>query len=107
MSVRPGLHRHDPTSHRSGTRASLRAGLSKAHLHDLRHTGNHFAALSGASTRELIGRMGRVSVDAALVYQHRTASRDQAIADAMDAMIEGWAGRDANGSGHVGGTATG
>ena len=44
------------------------------------------AAMSGASTRELMGRMGHVSVDAALVYQHATAARDRAIADALDAL---------------------
>jgi integrase len=70
-------------------RALTRAGLSVIHVHDLRHTGNHLAAISGASTRELMGRMGHVSVNAALVYQHRTASRDRAIADSLDAMVQG------------------
>jgi integrase len=46
-------------------RALAQAG---PHVHDLRHTGNHLAAISGASTRELMGRMGYVSVNAALVY---------------------------------------
>ena len=31
-------------------RALKKAGLSGVHVHDLRHTGNHFAATSGAST---------------------------------------------------------
>ena len=57
------------------------------HFHDLRHTGNHFAAASGASTRELMGRMGHASMRAALVYQHRTVERDRMIADALDAML--------------------
>ncbi len=52
------------------------------HFHDLRHTGNHFAALPGATTRELMGRMGHASMNTALIYQHRTASRDRAIANA-------------------------
>lgn len=59
------------------------AGLAGIHIHDLRHTGNHFAAMTGASTRELMGRMGHASMDAALIYQHRTADRDRAIADAL------------------------
>ena len=67
--------------------------------------------MSGASTRELMGRMGHVSVDAALVYQHRTASRDRVIADALDRMVNGWAATAAgpstssghgDRSGHVG-----
>jgi integrase len=65
------------------------AGLTGIHIHDLRHTGNHFAAMTGASTRELMGRMGHASLDAALIYQHRTADRDRAIADAIDVMLAG------------------
>jgi integrase len=68
-------------------KALAAAGLKDVHVHDLRHTGNHFAAMSGASTRELMGRMGHASVHAALVYQHATAIRDRAIADSLDAMI--------------------
>jgi len=45
------------------------------------------AAMTGASTRELMGRMGHASMDAALIYQHRTADRDRAIADAIDVML--------------------
>ena len=57
------------------------------HFHDLRHTGNHFAAASGASARELVGRMGHGSLRAALIYQHRTIERDRMIADALDSML--------------------
>lgn len=60
---------------------------TELHFHDLRHAGNHFAAASGASTRELMGRMGHASMRAALIYQHRTAERDRVIADALDEMI--------------------
>ncbi len=92
-------------------RAITAADLPGLHFHDLRHTGNHFATMSGASTRELMGRMGHVSVDAALVYQHRTASRDRAIADALDRMVSGWAATAAGpstSSGHeIGGPSTG
>jgi integrase len=89
------------------TRALAKAGITGIHVHDLRHTGNHLAAVSGASTRELMGRMGHVSVNAALVYQHRTASRDRAIADSLDAMVAALKAEGSDGSGHVGGTATG
>lgn len=59
------------------------AGLSGLHLHDLRHTGNTMAAATGASLRELMERMGHSSPRAALIYQHATRERDQAIAAAM------------------------
>ena len=58
------------------------------HFHDLRHSGNHLAASSGATTRELMGRLGHASMRAALIYQHRTMTRDRAIAEALDALIE-------------------
>jgi len=64
-----------------------RAGLRKFRFHDLRHTGNTLAASSGASTRELMHRMGHASMRAALIYQHVTSGRDREIAAAIDARI--------------------
>jgi integrase len=57
--------------------------LSGVHLHDLRHTGNTLAAATGASLRELMERMGHSSTRAAMIYQHTTRERDDAIAAAM------------------------
>ena len=52
--------------------AKAKANIDQAvHFHDLRHTDNHLAAASGASTRELMGRMGHSSMRVALIYQHR------------------------------------
>lgn len=59
------------------------------HLHDLRHTGNHLAAASGASTKELMTRMGHASMRAALIYQHATVDRDKAIAESLDRLMKG------------------
>jgi integrase len=64
------------------------AGLPEGfRFHDLRHTGNTLAASSGASTRELMHRMGHASMRAALIYQHVTSERDREIAAAIDARI--------------------
>lgn len=61
--------------------AIAEAGLPKGfRFHDLRHTGNHLAAAAGASTRELMYRMGHGSTRAALIYQHATSERDLEIA---------------------------
>ena len=69
--------------------AKAGAGIPESvHFHDLRHTGNHLAASSGASTRELMSRMGHASMRAAPIYQHATAERDRSIADAMDRLFE-------------------
>ena len=61
-------------------------GCPGLRFHDLRHTGNTLAA-PYASTRELMARMGHGSPRAALIYQHATADRDRAIADALDALL--------------------
>lgn len=63
------------------------------HLHDLRHTGNHLAAASGASTKELMTRMGHASMRAALIYQHATVDRDKAIAETLDRLMKGGSGK--------------
>jgi hypothetical protein len=54
-----------------------------------------------------MGRMGHVSVNAAMVYQHRTATRDRAIADSLDAMVHELKRGNPRNSGHIEGTATG
>ncbi len=56
-------------------------------FHDLRHTGNTLAAATGASTRDLMTRMGHASMVAALRYQHATADRDKAIAAALGDLM--------------------
>ena len=53
------------------------------HFHDLRHTGGTLAAATGASLKELMARLGHSSTRAALIYQHATRDRDQAIAMAL------------------------
>jgi len=64
-------------------------GLPTFRFHDLRHTGNTLAAATGASTKELMARMGHASMRAALIYQHATADRDQAIAAALSRLATG------------------
>lgn len=69
-------------------RARSKLGLADLHFHDLRHVANTLAAASGASTRELMHRMGHASSDAALRYQHATKDRDAAIAAALSELVE-------------------
>lgn len=65
------------------------AGLPHGfHFHDLRHTGNHLVAQSGASTRELMHRMGHSTMRAALIYQDATEARARALADRLNALVE-------------------
>lgn len=69
-------------------RALDSTGLDDVHFHDLRHTGNTLAATGGATTRELMHRMGHSSVRAALIYQHLVNGRDHEIADYVDGQIK-------------------
>jgi integrase len=68
-------------------RALADAGVQPVHFHDLRHTGNTLAAATGASTRELMVRMGHSNSRAALIYQHATSERDRLIADAINLQV--------------------
>jgi hypothetical protein len=63
-------------------------GVPGLHFHDLRHTGNTLAARTGASTRDLMARMGHDSAQAAMIYQHATSEADRAIAAALDAAVK-------------------
>ncbi len=58
------------------------------HFHDLRHTGNTFAASSGARLRDLMARMGHDSERAALIYQHESHGADRSITDAIDLHVQ-------------------
>ena len=61
-------------------------GCPHLRFHDLRHTGNTLAASTGASTRELMARLGHASPQAALRYQHATRERDRLIAEALSGL---------------------
>jgi len=68
-------------------RAADAVGLGPVRLNELRHTGATFAAAAGASTTELVRRLGHASPGAALVYQHANHDRDAEIARALEARI--------------------
>lgn len=61
-------------------------GRPDLRLHDLRHSGLTWAAATGATTAELMHRGGHTSNVAALRYQHATADRDRALAEALAEM---------------------
>ena len=68
------------------------AGLPPIHFHDLRHTGNQFAADEGANLRELMDRMGQSTIRAAMAYLHGS-DEQQAIADAPSSRAAAELGR--------------
>ena len=68
-------------------RVAIEAGVPGLRFHDLRHTGNTLAASTGASTKELMSRMGHASPRAALIYQHASREREDAIAAGLDRLL--------------------
>jgi hypothetical protein len=60
------------------------------------------AAGQGASLRELMERMGHSSARAALIYQHATQERDEAIAAGMGKLLR--QARRTNAAGGAAGT---
>jgi integrase len=65
-----------------------RAAIKKPHLrvHDLRHVGAVLAAQSGATTAELMHRLGHTTPAMALRYQHVAAGRDAEIAERLSKL---------------------
>jgi integrase len=63
-------------------------GAPELHFHDLRHLAGTLAAATGASTRELMARLGHSTPRASLIYQHATERRDRQIAAGIDAILE-------------------
>jgi hypothetical protein len=88
--------------------AVRQVGLDGLRVHDLRHTAATLAAATGATTKELMERMGHTSPGVALRYQHVMADRQAALAAALDDLA-----RDATSTsraepgGHVEGTTDG
>ncbi len=66
------------------------AGLPGLHFHDLRGFAATLAAISGATTAELMRRLGHSTVDMALRYQRATSDRDAAIARALSDHVTHW-----------------
>lgn len=79
---------HRKTLHRHWSHAVAATGMQGFRFHDLRHTANTLSAGTGASTKELMARMGHSSARAALIYQHATRERDAAIALQLSRLIE-------------------
>jgi integrase len=78
-------HRYRPHWHKA------RAAIGKPNLrvHDLRHVGAVLAAQSGATTAELMHRLGHTTPQMALRYQHVAEGRDAEIAARLSKLAAG------------------
>ncbi len=82
----PGGHPLRRTKFRSRWLAACKAsGISGLHFHDLRGSGATWAGQEGATTAELMHRLGHRTTTAAMRYQHATAERDRALANRLGA----------------------
>jgi integrase len=80
-----GLRR--ATFYKEWDKARTKTGLDHVHLHDLRHAAGTLAAQTGATTRELMARLGHATPAAAHRYQHAATRRDTVIAAALDEIL--------------------
>lgn len=83
FTTRDGKQLTNSKLHRDWARARAAAGLTELHFHDLRHTGATWLATEGATTRELMRRLGHSTPAMAMRYQHAEDERDAALADRL------------------------
>jgi len=68
--------------------ATAKVRLSGLRFHDMRHTAGTLAAQTGATTKELMARLGHASPRASMIYQHAAEERERRIADQLDELTE-------------------
>jgi integrase len=68
-------------------------GMRELHPHDLRHAAGTLYAQQGATTREIMARLGHRSRAAADRYQHAAATRDEELAMRLQAVATRVQGR--------------
>lgn len=64
-------------------RARRKVGMPGSRFHDLRHTGQTLAAATGATTKDLMRRLGHASPAASYRYLHAVDGCDAEIASAL------------------------
>ena len=82
-----GNHMHHGSLYKVYRPARKAAGREDLRWHDLRHTGATMAAQAGATTRELMTRLGHTTAGVAMRYQHAAADRDAEIARRLSRMV--------------------
>ena len=76
-----GLHMHSPTFARHFATAAAQAGRPDATPHVLRHTGASLATAAGATTADVMARLGHTTAGMAMIYQHTLAGADARVAN--------------------------
>lgn len=81
----PDMPMHDSVLNRAHKRAAVAIGRPEMTVHDLRRTGATLAAQSGATTREVMRRLGHTTAAVAMIYQVADDARDAEVARRMGA----------------------
>ncbi|MGO1385797.1 MAG: tyrosine-type recombinase/integrase, partial [Arachnia sp.] len=82
-----GHHMHHGSLYKVYRPARAAAGRPDLRWHDLRHTGATLAAQAGATTRELMDRLGHSTAAVAMRYQHVSDGRQAEIARRLGDMM--------------------
>lgn len=77
---------NDSVLYKAHKRAAKAIGRDTLTLHDLRRTGATLAAQSGATTKEIMRRLGHTQPSVAMIYQVADDARDRALAARMPAI---------------------
>lgn len=81
-------HMHSDSYRPFWEKARKAIGKPNLRVHDLRHVGAVLAAQSGATTVELMHRLGHTTPQMALRYQHVAEGRDAEIAERLSRLAE-------------------
>lgn len=84
-----GRHLREGTYRAHWEKARAAIGKPNLRVHDLRHVGAVLAAQSGATTAELMHRLGHTTPQMALRYQHVAEGRDAEIAERLSKLVTG------------------
>ena len=84
-----GGHMHGDNYRTPWEKARAAIGKPNLRVHDLRHVGAVLAAQSGATTAELMHRLGHTTAAMALRYQHVAEGRDAEIAERLSKLAAG------------------
>jgi integrase len=87
VPVKNGCHVRASSMHAVFDRARLVANRADLRFHDLRHTGATWYAREGATTKELMTRLGHTKPEMAMHYQHIVENRDRELADKMSKRL--------------------
>ena len=88
FAMEAGKHMHGDNYRTPWEKARAAIGKPNLRVHDLRHVGAVLAAQSGATTAELMHRLGHTTPQMALRYQHVAENRDAMIAERLSRLAQ-------------------